>query len=215
MAYRMTPHELAERHPRLYHVTEPGAWTNIKKRGLLSTRHLLDLFELQGEERKQIEEKRRPSTVRLQHPLYGSVIINDNVPLSEKALLTCLDDNLAPQDWFRSLNERIFFWASKEGLDRLLGARLNRNRAREVLVVDTLSLVRAHADRVELCPINSGATLRKAARRGLKTFSPLSKYTFDEWSRLRGRRDQILEVVVKDQIKDIVDHTIEVFSVCG
>lgn len=211
----MTPQELAERHPRLYHVTEPGAWESIKKRGLLSTSSLLDLFEIKGEERKQIEAKRRPSTVQLKHPIHGSVIINDNVPLSEKALLTCLDDNLTPQDWLRILNERVFFWASKDGLDRLLGARLNRNRAREVIVVDTLSLVRTHMDAVELCPINSGATLRRAARRGLKTFSPLTKYTFDEWSRLRGRRDQILEIIVKVQVQDIANHTIEVFSVGG
>lgn len=105
----MTQQELAERHPRLYHVTEPGAWVSIKKRGLLSTTRLLDLFEVEKEKRKQIEEKRRPATVHLDHPIHGSVIINDNVTLSEKALLTCLDDGLAPVDWFRILNERVFF----------------------------------------------------------------------------------------------------------
>jgi len=107
----------------------------------------------------------------------------------------------------------VFFWASKEGLDRLLGARLNRSRGREVIVVDTLSLAEAYVNHVELCPINSGATLRKAARRGLKTFSPLSQYTFNEWSKLRGRRDQIHEITVKDQVSDIAKHTIEVLSV--
>jgi hypothetical protein len=209
----MTPQELAERYPRLYHVTEPGAWESIKKRGLQSTKRLLDLFEVKGHQRKEIEEKRRPSTVQLEHPIHGTVIINDNVPLSEKALFNCLDDGLSPSDWLRILNERVFFWASKEGLDRLLGARLNRGRAREVIVVDTLSLVKAYVNHVELCPINSGATLRKAARRGLKTFSPLSQYTFNEWSKLRGRRDQIHEITVKDQVNDIAKYTIEVLLV--
>ncbi|MBY0282006.1 MAG: hypothetical protein K2W94_07625, partial [Alphaproteobacteria bacterium] len=181
----MTPQELAEKHPCLYHVTEPGAWESIKKRGLLSTTHLLDLFEIKGQQRQEIEERRRPTTIQLEHPIHGSVIINDNIPLSEKALLNCLDDHLIPSEWLRILNERVFFWASKEGLDRLLGARLNRGRAREILVVDTLSLVKAHVDQVELCPINSGATIRKAARRGLETFTPLSRYTFKEWSKLR------------------------------
>lgn len=86
-------------------------------------------------------------------------------------------------------------------------------RAREVIVIDTLSLVKAHAHNVELCPINSGATLRKAARRGLKTFSPLSKYTFNEWCKLRGRRDQIHEIIVRGQVSDIADHAVEVLLI--
>jgi hypothetical protein len=82
-----------------------------------------------------------------------------------------------------------------------------------VIVVDTLSLAKAHAARIELCAINSGATLRKAARRGLGTFTPMLQYTFDDWSKLRGRRDQVLEVTVRDYVTDIAQHTIEVLPV--
>lgn len=209
----MTPEELAKRHPLLYHVTEPGAWSSIKQNGLLSTTRLLDLCEIKGIQREIIETKRRPSAVQIEHPIHGRIVINDNLPLSEKALLNCLDERMTPADWLRTLNARIFFWASKESLDRLLEARLNRNRLREVIVVDTLSLAKAHAERIEVCPINSGATLRKAARRGLGTFSPLSKYSFNEWSRLRGRQDQIREVTVKDHIANIAQHTLEVLLV--
>jgi hypothetical protein len=129
-------------------------------------------------------------------------------------ILLCLLPHplLARLHWLRILNSRVFFWASQDGLDRLLGARLNRNRVREVLVVDTLSLAKAYADQMELCPINSGATIRKAARRGLNTFSPLRQYSFNEWSRLRGQRDHIREITIRDAVPDIANHTLEVLS---
>lgn len=205
----MTPKELAARHPFLYHVTTPGAWESIKKNGLLSTTQLLDLFEINAEMRKTIETKRRESAIVIEHPHYGRAIINDNLPLNEKSLSKCLDHGLTTADWLRMLNSRVFFWASKEGLNRLLGARLNRNRLREVLVVDTLSLATTYIDQIEICPINSGATIRKAARRGLNTFSPLEQYSFNEWRKLRGRSDRILEITVRGAILDISDHVSE------
>lgn len=209
----MTPEELATRHPHLYHVTEPGAWKDIKQNGLLSTTRLLDLFEVDKEKRTIIETKRRPSSIVIEHSRYGKAIINDNLPLNEKSLTNCLDHGLTPADWLRILNSRVFFWSSQDGLDRLLGARLNRDRVREVLVVDTLSLAKAYADHIELCPINSGATIRKAARRGLNTFSPLGQYSFNEWSKLRGQRDQIREITVRDAVPDITNYILDVLSV--
>ncbi|OJW47576.1 MAG: hypothetical protein BGO67_04310 [Alphaproteobacteria bacterium 41-28] len=209
----MTAEELAERHPRLYHVTEPGAWESIRQKGLLSTTSMLDLFEIKDPSRATIEGKRRSSAVLLEHPNHGRVIINDNVPLNEKALEKCLNENLTPADWLRILNARVFFWANEEGLNRLLGARHNRNRSREVIVVDTLSLAKAHAERIELCPINSGSTLRKPARRGLDTFTPMLQYSYNDWRKLRGRRDQILEIVVRDHVLDIGQHMVEVLRI--
>lgn len=207
----MTPEELAARCPQLYHVTTPGAWASIQKNGLLSTACLLDRFEIAGDGRLTLETRRRPSEVVLEHPDHGLAIINDNFPLSEQALATCLDDHLTPSDWLRLLNGRVFFWPCQESLNRLLGAKLNRTRQREVIVVDTLGLAKAHAQRMELCPINSGATLRKAARRGLNTFTPLLRHPFQEWRKLRGGNDQIREVTVQGPVLDIARHTKDVF----
>jgi hypothetical protein len=206
----MSPEELAEKHPRLFHVTEPGAWPMIARHGLLSTSRLLDLFGIGGERRVELGTRRRPDAVPLEHPQYGRVVLNDQRPLSERALAGCLDDGLAPADWIAILNERVFFWAEEERLDRLLSARMNRARSRDILVVDTLSLARAYAERVELCPINSGATLRRPARRGLDTFTPLGSLSFAAWSRQRGQRDTVVEVVVRDGVPDIARHLIEV-----
>lgn len=208
----MTPEELAERHPRLYHVTEPGAWSSIKRNGLLSTSRLLDLFEIENAQREILETKRRPAAVQIQHHHYGNAILNDNAPLSEEALKKCLDDHLAPADWLRILNARVFFWTNEESLNRHLGARLNRTRSREVMIVDTLSLAKAHAECIELSPINSGVTFRKAARRGMHTFTPMLKYSYSQWSKIRGRRDKIQEVTVLDQVRDIAVHVIDVIQ---
>jgi hypothetical protein len=209
----MTPEELAERHPKLYHVTTPGAWESIQKLGLRSTSNLLELFDVDDVLRTEVETKRRKNEVPIEHPKYGKVIINDNMPLSEKALSQCLDDHLLPSDWLRILNSRVFFWASEERLNGLLNARFNRNRAREVIIVDTLSLTRAHAQHIDLCPINSGSTIRKPSRRGLSTFTPMIKHSFNDWRKLRGGRDEIQEVTVIGQVLDIADHTLDVLKI--
>lgn len=206
----MTAEELAARHPRLYHVTTPGAWAVISRLGLLPTSALLGLFEVDAPRRAELTTKRRPREVRIAHPLHGTAVLNDNLPLSERALASCLDDGLTPQDWLGLLNGRVFFWADAKGLDRLLDARMNRNRPRDVLVLDTLGLARAHAERIEISPINSGSTIRRPARRGLATFTPLLAKSYAEWQRQRGRRDRILEVTVCGGVPDIARYLVEI-----
>jgi hypothetical protein len=51
----VTPEELARKHPRLYHVTEPSNWKGIQKHGLLSTSRILSLFEVPAARRVTIE----------------------------------------------------------------------------------------------------------------------------------------------------------------
>jgi len=199
----MTAEELAFRHPRLFHV-------NIKRHGLLSTSFLLDLFGIKGEQRATLEEKPRPISVPLENTKYGRVFLNDNVPLSEKALQKCLDDNLKPHEWLRLLNARVFFWPTEKSLKSILNARLNRTRAREIIIINTLSLAEVHSKRIELCPINSGSTLRKPARRGINIFTPLLRFSYKEWSKLRGGHDHIHEITIKDHVLDIADHIIDV-----
>jgi hypothetical protein len=206
----MTPEELAERHPRLYHITEADAWPVIAQRGLLSTHRLLDLFEVDPERRAHLATRRRPQPVALTHPEHGQVVLNDQGPLSEKALSSCLDDGLAPADWLALLNDRAFFWADQASFDRHLSSWRNHGRPHLVLVVDTLSLARAYAGRIEICPINSDSTMRRPARRGLGTFTPLEALDFETWCRKRGQRDTIREVVVREGVDDIGRYVIEV-----
>jgi hypothetical protein len=136
-------------------------------------------------------------------------VLNDNSPLSETKLASCLDDGLSPADWLGMLNERVFFWADEAGLSRLTGARANRGRRREVLIFDTRGVATAHYDRVEISPINSGATVHRPARRGSATFAPLSEVEYAAWRRQRGQRDRILEVVVRGHVREAARHLLE------
>ncbi len=212
---RITPEDLAARHPRLYHLTAPDALPGILRHGLLPTSRLLDLFEVPEPARAAIERRRRPAGVPIAHPVHGTATITDNLPLSEAALAACLDDGMTPADWLLTLNARTFFWAEESDLAGLLNARLNRGRARLVLVLDTLSLTRACAGRVEIAPINTGATIRKAARRGRATFTPLGAYPHEEWRRLRGGRDRVREVTVIGGVERVGDHLVRRYVANG
>lgn len=189
-------------------MTQPECVTGILAHGLFSTALLVERFAVPEAVRAEILARPRPARVALHHPGHGTAVINDNSPLSEKALAGCLDDGLAPSEWLAMLNARVFFWPAEQEAATLAGARLNRGRRLAVLVVDTLGLVRAHAARVELCPINSGATIRKAARRGRGTFTPLAAAPRRPWPRLR-------EVVVRDAAAPLAPHVVEVRHIGG
>ncbi len=211
----LSPEDLAAKHPRLYHVTDPDALPGILRHGLLPASDLLTLFEVPGADRRPIERRRRPASVSLTHPLHGNAVITDNLPLSEAALAACLDDGLTPGDWLAILNSRVFFWADEESLARLLGARLNRDRERSVLVLDTLGVAERHGRRMELSAINTGSTIRRPARRGLSTFTPLHRHDYETWRRLRGGLDRIREVTVVGGVDRVSDHLVGHYRVPG
>ena len=206
----MTPEELAARHPRLYYVTRLEAVDSIRRHGILPASDLLSLFEVPADRRRAIESERRASSVTLTHPVHGRATITDNSPLRTAALASCLDDGLLPEQWLRLLNARVFFWADPTSADRLLNARLSRPHDRALLVFDTLGIARAHADQLELSPINSGATLRRPARRGLSTFTPLARHSLREWRNLRGGQDTIREITSHGAVDDAERHLVEV-----
>ena len=58
----------SDRYPRLYHMAESGSWCSVREHGLLSTSALLDLFEISGSKRREIESEWRPNIVPIGHP---------------------------------------------------------------------------------------------------------------------------------------------------
>ena len=196
----MTPEEITRRFPRLYHVTEPGAHETVRRYGLLSTAVLLDLFEAPAQQRSMVLHTRRPHPVALSHPAHGRAVLNDQRPLSMKALATCLDDGLTPSDWLGILNGKVFLWPDEKQLRRLTQARANRGRKREILVFDTARIVEEGFDRLYLSPINTGNAMRRPARRGLSTFAPAKDYGWEKWRALRGRWDQVVEMAIDHSI---------------
>ncbi len=206
----MTAEDLAARHPILFHLTCLSAVPSILKHGLLPTTELLTLFGASPAQRLEIEGQPRPARVELSHPVHGHAVITDNSPLRMSSLAGCLDDRLTPAEWLRMLNLRVFFWVAESGLQSLAGARLNRNVDMAILVLDTLSTARAHHAKMELCPINSGATIRRPARRGLATYSPLGRYDYASWRGLRGGRDSVKEVTLVGGLADVALHIKEI-----
>lgn len=92
----LTTDYIAERWPRLFHMAEGGSWPSIEKHGLRSTSALLDLFEISGDERQRIEDRRRPESVEIHHPVFGTALIRDNKPVNEKVLRRTLDGMSEP-----------------------------------------------------------------------------------------------------------------------
>ena len=208
----MTPEELANKHPRLYHVTEPGGAQAILDHGLLTTAQLVDRSAVPEPRRSKLLSCKREKRELLEHPDFGQVVLNDNRPLHEGKLDACLDDDLTAADWLMMLNKKVFFWATKGGLNRLLKSSVNRNRPPDVIVVNTLSLASTHFDCLCISPINSGATLHKPARRGLSTFALAKDVTFASWSVSRGNKtpDKIREITVDGGVPDIRAHVVDV-----
>jgi hypothetical protein len=198
--------DLAEHFPRLWHMAEDGSFNSILKYGLLSTSSLLDLYEVEGDERSAIESSRRPESVAISKTNLPSAVIRDQKPMTESALSKCLADDLSPKEWFEILNDRTFFWLSRDRLRGLLGARAYRDRPQTVLTVDTASLLSAHRDRVELSPLNSGATIYNPQPRGRQTFLPINAYPFDE--RRRPIDKAVVELVVRGGVPDISNHLV-------
>lgn len=200
--------DLLKHFPRLWHMAEDGSFDSILKHGLLSTSALLDLYRIQGEERAAIESVRRPESIAISKAGLPKAIIRDQKPMTESALSKCLDEELSPKDWFEILNDRTFFWLSRDRLRGLLGARAYRNRPQTVLTVDTASLLNAHRDKIELSPLNSGATIYNPQPRGRETFLPIKDYPFDERRKTRPVDKSVVELVVRGGVPDLSSHLV-------
>jgi hypothetical protein len=205
----ISPEDLAQRFPRLYHMAADGAWESIAQHGLLSTSSLLDLFGYAGERRNRIEGAWRPESVTIRSPEHGNAVVRDQKPMDDSGLRRCLRD-MTPAEWYRLLNSRVFFWLTEERLDRMLTARAYRNELHLVLVVDTAGLLRAHHTRVALSPINSGATKPYPQPRGKHTFQRLPEYPFHELAAKRsgGGTDPVVELAVDHAVPDIARHVV-------
>lgn len=195
--------KLVDAYPRLYHVTSEGSWPFIEKHGLLSTEALLDLFEISGAQRDQLLMSRRPEGVTITHPVHGRAIIRDQKPLIESRLRTALEDGLQPTDWYELLNRRTFFWVSPDRVETLRNARAYETLRQTLIEVDTARLLDRHAEKVNLCPMNSGATRPMAFPRGKQTFLPINEYAFEERRRKRGLKHAVVELTVDYVVKDI------------
>jgi hypothetical protein len=208
----MTEEELIATYPRLYHMAHDGAWPAIEQHGLLSASALLDLYGVDGERRFALESQRRPESVELQRQGLMGAVIRDQKPMRDHLLARCLQDGLTPQEWYKILNSRSFFWLSSERIWRLLRARAYREQPQTVLTIDTAGLLAAHRESIWLTPINSGSTLFNPQPRGNDTFRRIADFPFKERSK-RRKEDNVVELVVDHSVPDVAAHVLAVHRV--
>lgn len=202
--------KFVELFPALYHMAESNTWSSMQIHGLLSTAAILDLFGIRGEQRTNLEGRNRPESTTIHHLEHGSATIRDQKPMSDSALKKALEDGLTPEDWYKILNQKVFFWVTKDRLDRLLSARAYRERRQTVLTVSTQKLLERHNADVLLSPINSGSTLFNPVPRGLRTFLPMDQYEFEFWKRRRSAKGAVVELAVTHSVPDIAALAIRV-----
>lgn len=200
-------------YPRLYHMAQLGSWPSIKKHGLLSTSALLDQYGVSGKERDKLEKTKRPECVSLEAKGLPGAILRDQKPMSDSALLKCLEKGISPAAWYKELNSKSFFWLSAKRVWRLLGARAYRDTAQTVLTIDTAAVVKAYGNQIRLSPINSGSTIMKPMPRGKKTFMTIAEFPFDERAKSRQLPDNAVELVIDHSVPDIADFTLAVHEV--
>lgn len=172
----MTLENFVKTRPQLYHMAESGSWESIRRHGLLSTEALLDLFQIDGDRKETLLSRNRAQCVPIDHPTFGHAVIRDNNPLNDKRLARCLTD-MTLEEWYRLLNGKVFFWATRKRLEKLLAAKAYRNRSHSVITVDAESLLRECGPNTTLCHFNSGATAPyRDVARGRGTFSSIAEW---------------------------------------
>ena len=182
-------------------MAECGSWSSIKRHGLRSTSALLDLFEIEGPERRRIESEWRRNSVPIQHRAHGDALIRDQGPMPPDDLEPLLD-GLTPKEWYELINRKSFFWATEDRLSRFLNAVPYRHRIHDVITVDTRELLERHLECITLSSINSGvASFGPKYRRGVNTFRTIEDYPPNQ---------DVAEFAVEYQIPDIADMIISV-----
>ena len=198
--------------PRVFHLAEAANWPSIQQHGLLSTSALLDLSGVQGKEGDRLKRQHRLAHTELPN----GVQVRDQKPMLPQALKRCLI-GMSPEDWYLSVNSKVFFWLDPARADRQRNGCAPRPQI--VLVVDTQRLLARYAKNVFLSPINTGNARRKPAVRGQSTFVPYAVWLESAWSseaaglhtRVRPRRHRPVELTVHEAVPDIMSMVVHVW----
>jgi hypothetical protein len=205
----MKPELLAELHPRVFHTTAASAWPSIRRLGLQSTQRLVDLFIVGERQRAELLRQPRAESVALHKDGLPAVVIRDQKPM--KFINEKIDPGSSLQRYLDAINSRVFFWASRERLERLRGAKEYRSQPQIVLQVDTWQLIERYGSTIELCRFNSGAVTQKNhPMRGHRSWLPIAEYPYDEYRHRYGLTNALAEVTVTDAVPDIEDVLVDI-----
>lgn len=210
----MTPELFCEQYPYLFHMAEADTWESIKRYGLLSTSAILDLLKITGKERKDIESSCRKDYVPIEDKKHGKFLIRDNGPLPLKKLQASLTD-MNPEQFYKALNNKVFFWPTEERVESLLGASRYRNRKHTVIKVRSELLLKHYQTKIYLSRINSGSAVYQPTPRGKDTFVPFIKWPEDVGPRSGKLKKPIAEIAVRYSVDKITEIAVEVNEMHG
>ena len=100
----------------------------------------------------------RKRAVLIQDKKHGKFLIRDNGPLPLNKLQASLID-MTPEQFYKELNKKVFFWPTEQRVKGLLGARRYRNRKHTVIKVRSDLLLKHYQTKIHLSRINSGSAL--------------------------------------------------------
>ena len=185
------------KYPVLYHMAHGESLPSIRRYGLLSTSALLNLYEYKDEVRRGIEAQHRPESVVITNPALKNAVVRDQKPLRPEWLIKTLSGT-DEEGWYRLLNSKVFFWATRDRLERMLNKYKKSDQL--VLVVDTCKLLDKYEQVIELTHMNTGATHANPAPRSPRTFKLLSDYD----------RPNVAEVTIPGCLPDIMSYVTKV-----
>jgi hypothetical protein len=192
----------------VFHIADAMNWKAIQRDGLLSTSALINRAGVDALVRSVLSAY-RPDGIAA----FGVGYVRDQAPMPPAALARCLDEGLTPDDWYELVNSHVFFWADPERLARHLGAL--RARPQVVLTLDGPRLAEAYSSQAYVTPFNVGAARRRPARRGRRTFVPLTEWRDSGWASeaptagpARHPKHPPAELVIRGTVPDIFSFVI-------
>jgi hypothetical protein len=200
------------RYPRLYHMAEAGTWGSIQQHGLLSTSAILDFHSIVGDARLPYESNHRPEMMTVESKAHTPIIIRDQKPMAENRLRLALGEKITPNDWYRFLNNKVFFWATEERLHKLLNAKFYKEMVHDVLTIDTSSFMNEYEDQVNICHMNSGNTWPMPHPRDFGVFKSINDYPTKTTG---GPVREVAEVTIQYSVPNVTSHVIEVNKMLG
>lgn len=202
---------LIQTYPRIFHMAEAGTWPSIRDRGLMSASAVLDHFGVTGKARNEYEAHRTTKMSVLPHAP-GHIVLRDQKPMPPERLARALVDGTTPEEWYRLINAKVFFWAEENRLHGLLNARDYRHLEHDVLTIDSGPFIRAYANQIWLCHMNSGNTWPMPHARGADVFKRIQNYP----ANARGYPAKpVVEIVVDGQVPDIARYVVQVRRMKG
>ena len=203
--------QLIAAYPRVYHMAERDTWPNIQAHGLRSTTAVLDWLNVDPAVRFQLRSQHRRDKVSVSSA-GQTIVLRDQKPMPTKVLADSLINGVTTQEWYETINDKVFFWAQEERLLTLLRARWYRDLEHDVLTLDSRSFATTHQAEIWLCHMNSGACMPWKQKRDMSIFKRIPDYPVTRTGRPVKK---VVEVVVDREVLDISNHVIEVRRMRG